>query len=170
MISTVAFMLGELEISNVTVVFLAIVSLVFVGSFAVVSWQTGELIKPPKDEQTDSLYMPTSPTSASAVAAAADGRLPPARPSHHEGGRRVHVRAQLSHLMGTSWNRQECICGWTPRASECGPLSDWRSAVGAELRCGRPRSEGLVAAATQRRVATAEANLAPDWDIQIGDM
>ncbi|WP_413744038.1 hypothetical protein [Synechococcus sp. MIT S9451] len=53
MISTVAFMLGELEISNVTVVFLAIVSLVFVGSFAVVSWQTGELIKPPKDEQTD---------------------------------------------------------------------------------------------------------------------
>lgn len=53
MISTVAFMLGELEISNVTVVFLAIVSLVFVGSFAVVSWQTGELIKPPKDDQMD---------------------------------------------------------------------------------------------------------------------
>ena len=45
-----AFMLGELEISNVTVVVLVVVALVFVGSFAVVSLQTGELIKPPKKD------------------------------------------------------------------------------------------------------------------------
>ena len=45
-----AFMLGQLEISNLTVVFLALVAVVFVGSFAVVSLQTGELIKPPKDD------------------------------------------------------------------------------------------------------------------------
>ena len=45
-----AFMLGELEISNVTAVVLVVVALVFVGSFAVVSLQTGELIKPPKKD------------------------------------------------------------------------------------------------------------------------
>jgi len=45
-----AFMLGELEISNVTAVVLVVVALVFVGSFAVVSLQTGELIKPPKQD------------------------------------------------------------------------------------------------------------------------
>mmetsp|Transcript_3507 Transcript_3507/g.10193 ORF Transcript_3507/g.10193 Transcript_3507/m.10193 type:complete len:226 (-) Transcript_3507:2-679(-) len=38
-------------------------------------------------------------------------------------------------------------------------LSDWRSAVGAELRFNRPHTQGRVAAATQRRVAAAEANL-----------
>ena len=43
-------MLGELEISNVTAVVLVMVALVFVGSFAVVSLQTGELIKPPKKD------------------------------------------------------------------------------------------------------------------------
>ena len=43
-------MLGELEISNVTAVILVVVALVFVGSFAVVSLQTGELIKPPKKD------------------------------------------------------------------------------------------------------------------------
>ena len=42
------FMLGELEISNITAVVLAMVALVFIGSFAVVSLQTRELIKPPK--------------------------------------------------------------------------------------------------------------------------
>ena len=45
-----AFMLGELEISKVTAVVLVVVALVFVGSFAVVSLQTGELIKPPKKD------------------------------------------------------------------------------------------------------------------------
>ena len=45
-----AFMLGQLEISNLTAVFLALVALVFVGSFAVVSLQTGELIKPPEND------------------------------------------------------------------------------------------------------------------------
>ena len=45
-----AFMLGQLEISNLTAVFLALVALVFLGSFAVVSLQTGELIKPPKND------------------------------------------------------------------------------------------------------------------------
>ena len=45
-----AFMPGELEISNVTAVVLVVVALVFVGSFAVVSLQTGELIKPPKKD------------------------------------------------------------------------------------------------------------------------
>ena len=45
-----AFMLGQLEISNLTAVFLALVALVFVGSFAMVSLQTGELIKPPKND------------------------------------------------------------------------------------------------------------------------
>ena len=45
-----AFMLGELEISNVPAVVLVVVALVFVGSFAVVSLQTGELIKPPKKD------------------------------------------------------------------------------------------------------------------------
>ena len=42
------FMLGELEISNITACVLAVVALVFLGSFAVVSLQTGELIKPPR--------------------------------------------------------------------------------------------------------------------------
>ena len=45
-----AFMLGQLEISNLTAAFLALVAVVFVGSFAVVSLQTGGLIKPPKNE------------------------------------------------------------------------------------------------------------------------
>ena len=44
------FMLGQLEISNLTAALLALVALVFVGSFAVVSFQTGELIKPPKND------------------------------------------------------------------------------------------------------------------------
>ncbi|BEV35996.1 hypothetical protein [Synechococcus sp. M16CYN] len=48
MFPQIAFMLGELEIGNVTAAILVIVSLVFVGSFVVVSLQTGELIKPPK--------------------------------------------------------------------------------------------------------------------------
>ncbi len=43
-----AFMQEQLEISSLTAVFVALVALVFVGSFAVVSLQTGELIKPPK--------------------------------------------------------------------------------------------------------------------------
>jgi len=45
-----AFMLGQLEISNLTAALLALVAVVFVGSFAVVSFQTGELIKPPKND------------------------------------------------------------------------------------------------------------------------
>ena len=45
-----AFMLGHLEISDLTAAFLVLVALVFVGSFAVVSLQTGELIKPPKND------------------------------------------------------------------------------------------------------------------------
>ena len=45
-----AFMLGQLEISNLTAVFLVFVAVAFVGSFAVVSLQTGELIKPPKND------------------------------------------------------------------------------------------------------------------------
>ena len=45
-----ASMLGHLEISNLTAGFLALVAMVFVGSFAVVSLQTGELIKPPKND------------------------------------------------------------------------------------------------------------------------
>ena len=48
MLPQFAFMLGELEISNITVAVLVVVALVFIGSFAVVSLQTGELIKPPK--------------------------------------------------------------------------------------------------------------------------
>lgn len=43
-------MLGQLEISNLTAVFLLIVALMFIGSFAVVSLQTGELMKPPKND------------------------------------------------------------------------------------------------------------------------
>ena len=50
MTSLFAFMLGQLEISNLTVAFLVLVAVVFVGSFAVVSLQTGELIKPPKND------------------------------------------------------------------------------------------------------------------------
>ena len=48
MLPQFAFMLGELEISNITAAVLVGVALVFIGSFAVVSLQTGELIKPPK--------------------------------------------------------------------------------------------------------------------------
>ena len=48
MLPQVGFMLGELEISNITAAVLVLVALVFVVSFAVVSLQTGELIKPPK--------------------------------------------------------------------------------------------------------------------------
>ena len=44
------YMLGQLEISDLTAAFLALVALVFIGSFAVVSLQTGELIKPPKND------------------------------------------------------------------------------------------------------------------------
>ena len=47
---SLAFMLGELEIGNLTASFLVVVALVFVGSFAVVSLQTGELIKPEKKD------------------------------------------------------------------------------------------------------------------------
>ena len=43
-------MLGQLEISNLTAMFLVLVALMFIGSFAVVSLQTGELMKPPKDD------------------------------------------------------------------------------------------------------------------------
>ena len=50
MTTSFAFMLGLLEISNLTAAFLALVAMVFVGSFAVVSLQTGELIKPPKND------------------------------------------------------------------------------------------------------------------------
>ena len=45
-----AFMLGELEISNLTAALLVVFALVFVGSFAVVSVKTGEWIKPAKKE------------------------------------------------------------------------------------------------------------------------
>ena len=45
-----AFMLGQLEISNLTAAFLVLVAVVFVGSFAVVSLETGELINPPKND------------------------------------------------------------------------------------------------------------------------
>ena len=50
MMTLLAFMLGQLEISNLTAAFLVLVAVVFVGSFAVVSLQTGELIKPPKND------------------------------------------------------------------------------------------------------------------------
>ena len=50
MTNLLAFMLGQLEISNLTAAFLVLVAVVFVGSFAVVSMQTGELIQPPKDD------------------------------------------------------------------------------------------------------------------------
>ena len=42
-------MLGQLEISNLTAVFLLLVAVVFVAA-RVVSLQTGELIKPPKND------------------------------------------------------------------------------------------------------------------------
>ena len=45
-----AFLLGQLEISDLTAAFLGLVAVVFVGSFAVVSLQTGELIKPPRND------------------------------------------------------------------------------------------------------------------------
>ena len=48
MTNLLAFMLGQLEISNLPAAFLLLVAVVFMGSFAVVSLQTGELIKPPK--------------------------------------------------------------------------------------------------------------------------
>ena len=48
--SSFAFMLGQLEISNLTAAFIVLVVAVFVGSFAVVSLQTSELIKPPKND------------------------------------------------------------------------------------------------------------------------
>ena len=48
MTNLLAFMLGQLEISNLTAAILLLVAVVFMGSFAVVSLQTGELIKPPK--------------------------------------------------------------------------------------------------------------------------
>ena len=47
-----AFMFGQLEISNLTAALLVLVATVFVGSFVVVSLQTGELIKPPKNDVT----------------------------------------------------------------------------------------------------------------------
>ena len=50
MMTLLAFMLGQLEISNLTASFLVLVAVVFVGSFAVVSFQTGELTKPPKND------------------------------------------------------------------------------------------------------------------------
>ena len=50
MMTLLAFMLGQLEISNLTASFLVLVAVVFVGSFLVVSLQTGELIKPPKND------------------------------------------------------------------------------------------------------------------------
>ena len=45
-----AFMLGELEISNLTAALMVVFALVFVGSFAVVSVKTGEWIKPAKKD------------------------------------------------------------------------------------------------------------------------
>ena len=45
-----AFMLGELEISDLTAAVLVVFALVFVGSFAVVSVKTGEWIKPSRKE------------------------------------------------------------------------------------------------------------------------
>ena len=48
MANLLAFMLGQLEISNLKAAFLLLLAVVFVGSSAVVSLQTGELIKPPK--------------------------------------------------------------------------------------------------------------------------
>ena len=50
MATSFAFMLGQLEIINLTASFLALVAVVFMGCFAVVSLQTGELIKPQKNE------------------------------------------------------------------------------------------------------------------------
>ena len=41
------FMLGQLDISNLTAALLALVTLVFLVGFAVVSLQTGELINAP---------------------------------------------------------------------------------------------------------------------------
>ena len=50
MTSSFAFMLEQLEISNLTAAFPLVVTVSFVGSFAVESLQTGELIKPPKND------------------------------------------------------------------------------------------------------------------------
>ena len=45
-----AFMLGQLEISNLIAAFLALIAVVFMGCFVVVSLQTGEVIKSPKKD------------------------------------------------------------------------------------------------------------------------
>ena len=50
MTNFLAFMLGQLEISNLTAAFVLLVAVVFVGSFTVVSLQTGEMIKFPKND------------------------------------------------------------------------------------------------------------------------
>ena len=50
----IGIMLGELEISNATALFLAIMALIFVSSFTVVSFQTGDLIKPQKTSDGNS--------------------------------------------------------------------------------------------------------------------
>ena len=50
----IGIMLGELEISNATALYLAIVALIFVTSFAVVSLQTGDFIKPQKTSDGNS--------------------------------------------------------------------------------------------------------------------
>ena len=47
-------MLRQLEINNATALFLAIMALIIVGSIAVVSLQTGELIKPQKTSDGNS--------------------------------------------------------------------------------------------------------------------
>ena len=48
MVVVLAFMLGELEVSNLVMAGLVVVSLIFVLSFAAVSIRTGELIRPAK--------------------------------------------------------------------------------------------------------------------------
>ena len=48
MVVVLAFMLGELEVSNLVMAGLVVVSLIFVLSFAAVSISTGELIRPAK--------------------------------------------------------------------------------------------------------------------------
>ena len=48
MVVVLAFMLGELEVSNLVMAGLVGVALIFVLSFAAVSIRTGELIRPAK--------------------------------------------------------------------------------------------------------------------------
>ena len=48
MVVVLAFMLGELEVSNLVMAGLVVVALIFVLSFAAVSISTGELIRPAK--------------------------------------------------------------------------------------------------------------------------